>query len=67
MASDTYSFGSLFLTQEKMAVMDEIEQEEERLVNLAAILLRIKVKGPISNQTNIVSVFSSPTSFLEFT
>ena len=67
MASDTYSFGSLFLTQEKMAVMDEIEQEEERLVNLAAILLRIKVKGPISNQTNIVLVFSSPTSFLEFT
>ena len=44
-----------------MAVMDEMEQVEERLVNLVTILLRIKVKGLPSNQTNIVSVFSSLT------
>ena len=28
-----------------MAVMDEMEQVKERLVNLVVILLRIKVKG----------------------
>ena len=49
--------GSLFLTQEKMAVMDEMEQVEERFVSLVAILLRMKVKRLPSNQTNIVWFF----------
>ena len=41
-----------------MAVMDEMEQVEERLVNLVAVLLRVKAKGLPSNQTNIVSFLS---------